>query len=47
MMTVQELMDVLSKMHPSSEVFVYDSGWDRKAPIIEIEIDQDGDVVVM
>lgn len=46
-MTVQELMDILNKMHPSTEVFVWDAEWDQKVPINEIEVDQDGDVVVL
>lgn len=46
-MTVQELMDILKQMHPSTEVFVYDGEWDQKVPINEIEVDHEGDVVIL
>lgn len=46
-MTVQELMDILNKMHPSTEVFVWNPEWDSKDSINEIEVDQDGDVVIL
>lgn len=46
-MTVQELMAVLSKLDPNTKVFVWNPSWDSKDPIDEIEVDQDGDVVIL
>lgn len=45
-MTVQELMEVLSNMDPSTVVHVWKGEWDAKDPINEIEVDRDGDVVI-
>lgn len=46
-MTVKELMEVLSKLDENKEVMLWNAEWDSKDHIFEIEVDQDGDVVVM
>lgn len=45
-MTVQELIDVLKQLSPDSPVMVWNSEWDAKNQLGEIEVDQDGDVVI-
>lgn len=45
-MTVQELMDILSKLDPNKEVHVWNSEWDSKDPIDWVEVNQDGEVVI-
>lgn len=44
--TVQELMDVLKQLAPDSPVMVWNSEWDAKNRLAEIEVDQDGDIVI-
>lgn len=46
-MTVQELMDILGKLDPNKEVFVWNPERDSKDPIDEIEVDQDGDIIIL
>jgi hypothetical protein len=46
-MTVKELMEVLSQLDGNKEVMLWNSEWGSKDHIFEIEVDQDGDVVVM
>ena len=46
-MTVRELMQVLSQLDENSEVCIWNPEWGSKDPIDEIEVDQDGDVVVI
>ena len=46
-MTVRELMEVLKQLDPNSEVYVWNSEWDSKDPINEIEVDQDGNIVIL
>jgi len=46
-MTVKELMEVLSKLDENKEVWLYDGEWEQKVSINEVEVDQDGDVVVL
>ena len=46
-MTVQELMEVLKQLDPNREVNVWNAEWDSKDPINEIEVDQDGDIVIL
>lgn len=46
-MTVQELIDVLQKLNGNTEVFVWNPEWDSKDPIDGIEVDQDGDVIIL
>jgi hypothetical protein len=46
-MTVKEMMDVLSKLDPNKEVMLWNGEWDSKDPINEIEVDRDGDIVIL
>ena len=46
-MTVRELMLVLSQLDENLEVWLWNAEWGSKDPIFEIEVDSDGDVVVM
>ena len=46
-MTVKELMEVLSQLDGNKEVMLWNREWGSKDHIFEIEVDQDGDVVVM
>lgn len=45
-MTVKELMEVLKQLDPNKEVSIWNTEWDSKDPINEIEVDQDGDIVI-
>ena len=45
-MTVKEMMEVLSKLDPNKEVTIWNAEWDRADYVSEIEIDQDGHVVL-
>lgn len=45
-MTVKELMEVLSKLDESKEVWVWNSEWERQDSISEVEVDQDGEVTL-
>jgi hypothetical protein len=46
-MTVKEMMQVLQQLDPNKEVSIWNCGWDCKDPVNEIEVDQDGDVVLL
>ena len=46
-MTVQELMDVLKQLDPNKEIYIWNSEWDSKDPLNEVEVDRDGDVVLL
>lgn len=46
-MTVKELMAVLSQLDPNKDVFVWNCEWDSKDPINEIEVDRDGDIIIL
>lgn len=46
-MTVQELMEVLKQLDPNKVVHVWNPEWDSKDPINEIEVDRDGDIVIL
>ena len=46
-MTVKEMMDVLSKLDPNKEVMLWNGEWVSKDPINEIEVDRDGDIVIL
>lgn len=46
-MTVRELMDVLKQLDPNTQVLVWNPDWDSKGPIDEIEVDQDGNVLII
>ena len=46
-MTVKELMEVLSQLDPNKEVSVWNPEWDTKDSINEIEVDQDGDIIIL
>lgn len=45
-MTVKELMEVLSKLDQDKEVTLYDGEWESCNPINEVEVNQDGEVVL-
>ena len=45
-MTVKEMMDVLSQLDPNKEVTVWNCEYDCTDPISEIEVNQDGEVVL-
>lgn len=45
-MTVKELMEVLKQLDPNKEVMVWNVEWDRSDSVNEVEVDQDGDVVL-
>jgi hypothetical protein len=45
-MTVKEMMDVLKQLDPNKEVMLWNGEWDQSDPINEIEVDQDGDIVI-
>lgn len=45
-MTVAQLIEILSQLDPNKQVTLWDCEWDQKNPIDEIEVDQDGDVVI-
>ena len=46
-MTVKEMMDILSQLDPNKEVMIWNAEWDLKDPINEIEVDRDGDIVIL
>jgi hypothetical protein len=46
-MTVKEMMEVLKQLDPNKEVSVWNSEYDRKDPISEIEVDQDGEIIIL
>jgi hypothetical protein len=46
-MTVKEMMDVLKQLDPNKEVTVWDTEWDSMCPINEIEVTQDGDIIIL
>lgn len=46
-MTVAQLIEILSQLDPNKQVTLWDCEWDQKNPIDEIEVDQDGDVVII
>ena len=46
-MTVKELMEVLSQLDSNKEVSVWDCEYGSKNPINEIEVDQDGDIIIL
>ena len=45
-MTAQELIDLLTKLDPNKEILIYDGSWDQNKSISEVEINEDGDVVI-
>jgi len=45
-MTAQELIAILAQLDPNKEILIYDGSWDTNKPISEVEIDQDGEVVI-
>lgn len=45
-MTVKEMMEVLSKLDPDKEVTVWNCEHDCTNYVNEIEVDDDGDVVL-
>jgi hypothetical protein len=45
-MTVQELIDLLSKLDPNKEILIYDGSWDTNKPISEVKIDEDDNIVI-
>ena len=45
-MTVKELMEVLSKLDQDKQVTIYDGEWGSYNPINEVEVNQDGEVVL-
>lgn len=45
-MTVKELMEVLSKLDQDSDVMMWDCEWDSSRHIDEVEVNQDGEVVL-
>ena len=46
-MTVKELMEILSQLDPNKEVFVRDWEYGDNDPIKEIEVDEDGDIIIL
>lgn len=46
-MTVQELMDVLKQLDPNKQIHIWNSEWDSKDPLNEVEVDRDGDIVLL
>lgn len=47
-MTVQELMDILSKLDPNKKVFVWNAhSMDFKNSVNEIKVDRDGDIIIL
>jgi hypothetical protein len=46
-MTVKELMEVLKQLDPNKEVSVWNCEYGSKDPINEIEVDQDGDIIIL
>ena len=46
-MTVNELMEVLSQLDPDRKVMLWNSEWGQKDPIDGVDLDEDGDVVLI
>ena len=45
-MTVKEMMEVLKQLDPNQEVSIYDPEWEQTCPVVRIEVEQDGEVVL-
>ena len=45
-MSVKELMEVLSKLDQNSDVMIWNCEWDHSRHIDEVEVNQDGEVVL-
>lgn len=46
-MTVKELMEVLKQLDPNKEVGVWDCEYGCSNPINEVEVDQDGSIIIL
>jgi hypothetical protein len=46
-MTVKEMMEVLKCLDPNTELFVWNPESDSKDPINEIEVDRDGEIIIL
>ena len=45
-MTAQELINILAQLDPNKEILLYDGSWDVNKPILEVEVNEDGEVVI-
>jgi len=46
-MTAQELIDFLSQLDPNTEIMLWDGSWDMSRPIDRVEVEQDGEVIIL